>query len=148
VDPTTKGNTTAAPLLRGRPPSGPASTAFERQSQRAPPVRFLPSPRLGLAFWLSQSRILAAVLGPCESLGRRGYPAPKQGFGFKSIRLLLLEASGIGHIPTRIVVRDHLELGRYPCLLLPALVVAADGLELPSVSLPITRSPLFALLRY
>jgi hypothetical protein len=25
----TKGNTTAAPLLRGRPPSGPASTAFE-----------------------------------------------------------------------------------------------------------------------
>jgi hypothetical protein len=25
----TKGNTTAAPFIRGRPPSGPASTAFE-----------------------------------------------------------------------------------------------------------------------
>jgi hypothetical protein len=42
VDPTTKGNKTSAPLLRGRPPSGPASTAFEfeRQSRLAarPPV--------------------------------------------------------------------------------------------------------------
>ena len=42
-------------LLRGRPPSGPASTALSRLRLcrgSAPCVRSLPSPRLGLAFRL------------------------------------------------------------------------------------------------
>ena len=53
-------------LLRG--PLAPRLSG-SRGSAARPPVRFLPSPRLGLAFWLPQSRMPAAVLGPCESLG-------------------------------------------------------------------------------
>jgi hypothetical protein len=104
VNPPTKGNTAAAPLVRGRPPSGPASTAFELQSRviadRPPPVRFLPSPGLGLAFLLSQSRMLAAVWRPCESLGGGHNSSVSQWVlpvWFKSIRLLSLEASEIDH---------------------------------------------------
>jgi hypothetical protein len=61
---------------------------IEPQSRLAPlcPVRFLPSPLLGLAFWLPQSRILAAVLGPCEPLGGKGIAGPFPGFDFKSSR--------------------------------------------------------------
>jgi hypothetical protein len=61
-------------------------------------VRFLPSPRLGLAFWLPQSHTLAAVLGPCESLGGGDKSFVFRGvyrFYYKSTRLLSLEPSSI-----------------------------------------------------
>jgi hypothetical protein len=50
------------------------------------PVRSLPSPRLGLAFWLPPSRILAAVWRPCESLWGRGIAGTFPGFDNKSRR--------------------------------------------------------------
>jgi hypothetical protein len=56
-------------VVRGRPPSGTASTAFERQRQSrlAPLCVSCPLPdSVWPLLWLSQSRILAAVLGPCE----------------------------------------------------------------------------------
>jgi hypothetical protein len=62
---------------------------------------------------------------------------------------LLVEASLLIIFQHKIVVREHLELSVVvPRLVLPALAMAAGDLELPSVSLPITRSPLFALLRH
>jgi hypothetical protein len=91
VDPPTKGNTTAAPLL-----VAPWSASFgPRQSSTAFEVEVLsrlgllcvacplPSPRLGLAFWLPPSRMLAAGWRPCESLWGRGlefrFPVGLQG---------------------------------------------------------------------
>ena len=101
-------------------------------SRGSPPVRFLPSPRLGLAFWLPQSRILAAVLGPWEPLGGEDSRPLFRGvfrFGYKS-------ASGYScsRPPSSIEPGSSCEITWSsvvtPRLLLPALVMAADGLHL------------------
>jgi hypothetical protein len=60
--------------------------------------------RLGLAFRLPQSRILAAVWRPCESLWGRGVAWTFPGFGYKSIRPLGSRESQIDQFQHRIVV--------------------------------------------
>jgi hypothetical protein len=88
--------------------------------------------------------------GGSSSVFRGGF-----GFGFKSSRLRLLvlwvvEASLI-IFQHRAVVRTRAPGARLLSLgscSLRALVMAAEGLELPSVSFSIIRSPLFALLRH
>jgi hypothetical protein len=71
------------------------------------------------------------------------------GFQNKSIRLLLalIEARLINSNtgpPCEITCSSV----AIPRIVLPALVMAADGLDLPSVSLNIARFPFFALLRH
>jgi hypothetical protein len=141
---------------------------FERQSRLAPLCVSCPLPLPDsvwpwlwpFGFWLPQSRILAAVcalaaLRVPDWGGRGGVAVPFSVFFFCLIKAVgyyfgsskpVWPYSNTEH---RTAVREHLELVCYPSVHAPcARHGAAEGLELPSVSFSITRSPLFALLRH